>query len=72
MVRRAGQWVVWRQKVVREWRMFWWESRARSSRRMRGWDVADDDEDDDKGVGIADKGGCGRRPQYALAAARLA
>lgn len=36
MVRRAGQCLVWRQKVVREWRMFWWESRARSSRRMRG------------------------------------
>lgn len=55
--------------------MFWWESRARSSMSMRGWDVDDDDDDDDdenESVGTADEGGCGRRPQYALAAARLA
>jgi hypothetical protein len=39
MVRCSGQTAWWRQKASREKRMFWYESRARSSRRMRGEEV---------------------------------
>jgi hypothetical protein len=44
MVRCSGQTAWWRQKASREKRMLWYESRARSSRRMRGEEAGEGEE----------------------------